>query len=209
MSASARSIDPMSPSTAQRICEEAFRLFSEQGYAGTSVREIAAATGVSPGVLTYHFPKKSDLFAAAIEGPYDRMLVAMREQSAPDGRPALQRLLDLLRFMSHPPAETLALLRLLIRQVLTAPEPLEGMVPTFVRGHFAVLGDLITEAQQAGELPDGVGLGLLPLCFGGAIMPALIRDALASRAPAAEPMLRVMHEQAVTTLFLLLGVKEP
>jgi AcrR family transcriptional regulator len=48
-------------STADRIVETGRRLFNTRGYAGTSLAEIAAAVGISPGNLNYHFPTKKDL----------------------------------------------------------------------------------------------------------------------------------------------------
>lgn len=58
------------------ILEAALHLFSEQGYRGTSIREIADAAGLSTGNLYHHFPDKETLFRtlldhywAAIESP--------------------------------------------------------------------------------------------------------------------------------------------
>ena len=47
--------------TADRILEASRRLFNDQGYAATSLADIAAAVGISRGNLTYHFPAKRDL----------------------------------------------------------------------------------------------------------------------------------------------------
>jgi AcrR family transcriptional regulator len=43
------------------IIRAAARLFAAQGYAGTSMRDIAAAVGMLPGSLYYHFPSKEVL----------------------------------------------------------------------------------------------------------------------------------------------------
>ena len=58
------------------ILEAALHLFSEHGYRGTSIREIAEAAGLSTGNLYHHFPDKETLFRtlldqywAAIESP--------------------------------------------------------------------------------------------------------------------------------------------
>ena len=48
-------------STADRIVETGRKLFNSKGYATTSLAEIAAALGISPGNLNYHFPTKKDL----------------------------------------------------------------------------------------------------------------------------------------------------
>ncbi|MCP2348020.1 TetR/AcrR family transcriptional regulator [Nonomuraea roseoviolacea] len=55
-------------STRERIIDEALRLFAERGYAATSVAEIEAASGLSPGAggLYRHFRSKYEVLAAAI-----------------------------------------------------------------------------------------------------------------------------------------------
>ncbi|MDF2710297.1 MAG: TetR family transcriptional regulator [Nonomuraea muscovyensis] len=55
-------------STRERIIREALRLFAERGYSATSVAEIEAASGLSPGAggLYRHFRSKYELLAVAI-----------------------------------------------------------------------------------------------------------------------------------------------
>jgi len=48
-------------STADQIVEASLKLFNEQGYAATSLSEIARSVGISQGNLSYHFPTKRDL----------------------------------------------------------------------------------------------------------------------------------------------------
>jgi AcrR family transcriptional regulator len=49
------------------ILDAALRLFSEQGYRGTSIREIAEAAGLSTGNLYHHFPDKETLFRTLLD----------------------------------------------------------------------------------------------------------------------------------------------
>ena len=49
--------------TADRLKEEALRLFMVDGYAGLSMQEIRLRAGVSNGSLYHHFPSKADLVA--------------------------------------------------------------------------------------------------------------------------------------------------
>ncbi|GGO14349.1 TetR/AcrR family transcriptional regulator [Microbispora bryophytorum] len=53
--------------TRNRIQEVAIRLFTEQGYEATSLREIAEALGVTKAALYYHFRTKEDIVASLIE----------------------------------------------------------------------------------------------------------------------------------------------
>jgi AcrR family transcriptional regulator len=53
----------------QRILEAARKLFREHGYAGTTVRAVAAEAEVDPAMVFYFFGTKQGLFGAAIEMP--------------------------------------------------------------------------------------------------------------------------------------------
>ena len=48
----------------ERIVEAATRLFAERGYAATSTREVAAAAGVSEGLIFKYYPTKRQLLEA-------------------------------------------------------------------------------------------------------------------------------------------------
>jgi TetR/AcrR family transcriptional regulator, regulator of cefoperazone and chloramphenicol sensitivity len=44
-----------------KIRDAAFRLFADEGYRGTSIRDVARAAGVSPGLVQHHFGSKAGL----------------------------------------------------------------------------------------------------------------------------------------------------
>ena len=47
-----------------RIRDEAIRVFSEHGFEATTVRRVADAAGVSPGLVIHHFGSMAGLRAA-------------------------------------------------------------------------------------------------------------------------------------------------
>ena len=49
------------------VLDAALKLFSKQGFRGTSVREVANAAGVSIGNLYHHFPDKEAIFRTLID----------------------------------------------------------------------------------------------------------------------------------------------
>lgn len=51
----------------EEILEAATALFGEYAYNGVSMRDVAAATGVTHAGLRYHFPSKDDLLLAVLE----------------------------------------------------------------------------------------------------------------------------------------------
>jgi AcrR family transcriptional regulator len=55
------------PLTRKQILDASLRLFSEKGFARTSVRDIAQAAGITDAAIYYHFASKRDLFEALFE----------------------------------------------------------------------------------------------------------------------------------------------
>jgi AcrR family transcriptional regulator len=70
-----------------QLIRESARLFRERGYEATSVRDIAAATGLQSGSWVYHFKTKQDILAAVMEEGLQRALGRIeaigREQLSP------------------------------------------------------------------------------------------------------------------------------
>lgn len=81
-----------------QIVEAALKLFSHQGYRGTSIREIADLAGVSTGNVYHQFPDKETLFNEllddywkALAAPDFPLNKALAEGSFPDDLEALGR----------------------------------------------------------------------------------------------------------------------
>src|SRR3972149_4627880 len=55
------------PLTRKQILDTSLRLFSEKGFARTSVRDIARGAGITDAAIYYHFSSKRDLFEALFE----------------------------------------------------------------------------------------------------------------------------------------------
>lgn len=60
-----------SPQTQQEILDAARTLFAERGFAGTSIRGVAAAAGVDPALVHHYFGTKEGLFRAVLDVPID------------------------------------------------------------------------------------------------------------------------------------------
>ena len=76
------SLPEHAPASKRAIWEAAQRLFAENGYARTSVREIASEAAVDPALVIRHFGSKEQLFmetmevqvaATAFEGPLETL----------------------------------------------------------------------------------------------------------------------------------------
>ena len=60
--------------TRAKVLAAARRLFSEQGYEGATIRDIAAAAGMSTGAVFANFTDKSDLFREIHGGAFGATL---------------------------------------------------------------------------------------------------------------------------------------
>jgi AcrR family transcriptional regulator len=77
-----RSVDDLTARA--RIRDAAIKLFGERGIEGASIRDIAAAAGVSSGLVRHHFGSKEALREACDQYAKERMVQIGVEYSDPD-----------------------------------------------------------------------------------------------------------------------------
>jgi AcrR family transcriptional regulator len=81
--------------TRERILDVALELFVEQGYATTSLREVAERLGVTKAALYYHFQSKEDILMALHMGMHDLMRTSAAQLAGePPSRTAWLAFLD-------------------------------------------------------------------------------------------------------------------
>ena len=69
------------------VLDAAARFFREKGYASTSMRDIATASGMLPGSLYYHFPSKEALLVAVYGEGVGQITTAVESALAREGDP--------------------------------------------------------------------------------------------------------------------------
>lgn len=107
--------------TAQRIMDEAERLFATRGYSATTLREIAEGAGLREPGLYNHFASKEALYKAVLErvlsplaGVIDQQLENMNVEGSEGPRELPSLVLDLMAAHPHMPA--------LFQRALISPE---------------------------------------------------------------------------------------
>ncbi len=70
-----------------QLLEAAARVFRQKGYGITTMRDIAAATGMTAGSIYYHYPSKGDLLLAVYAEGVRRVTAAVQAALEPHGTP--------------------------------------------------------------------------------------------------------------------------
>jgi AcrR family transcriptional regulator len=143
--------------TKSKILDAAERLFAEQGYSATSLRQIIAAAAVNLASVHYHFGSKEELLYELIgrkAGPVNQkrleLLDHYAERYAPDPVPVEVVLDAFLRPMAEAAGRNRQFVRVMGRLVA------EGMLPGIIDKSFNPVFARFMEALRRGlpELPD-------------------------------------------------------
>lgn len=166
--------------TRERIVDEAMRLFSQHGYAGTSIAKIEAAVGLTPGAggLYHHFESKEAVLAAGIERQLSR-LGALREI-----RHVLGSLGDLkaeltltARYVFAELDSESELLRILASDVRNRPQLLTAAVEELISSTFTGFATWISErAERPISAEEATAIAVFGL--GSLLSSRLLRDVL-------------------------------
>ena len=171
----------MSSTTRERIVDEAMHLFSEHGYAATSIAKIEAAAGLTPGAggIYHHFASKEAVLAAGIERQLSR-LGALR-----DIRQVLGSLGDLKAELTLTARYVLAeldseseLLRILASDARNRPQMLRSAVEELVSSTFTGFAKWIGERSER-PVPAEEAKAIASFGLGSLLSSRLLRDVLA------------------------------
>ncbi len=84
----------LEPDTRERILEVAAKLFAEQGYDGTSVRDIAKELGIANPSIYYHFKSKADVLVELLTKPLKAVEIAVAEAKKLTGEARARRIIE-------------------------------------------------------------------------------------------------------------------
>jgi AcrR family transcriptional regulator len=149
-----------------RLVSAAARLFRQQGFAATTVREIAKAAGMLPGSLHYRYPTKAALLLAMMRRGVETDLAAVRAAIA-GSRDPLEKLRLALRARVRYLLSRDAASVVLYDWRALAGRPRQEMIRLRDR-YEAFWAGLLDEAAAAGRLRPGVDLTMLRFLLFGA-----------------------------------------
>jgi AcrR family transcriptional regulator len=157
--------------TRARVLDAASKVFSEKGYSGTRLADIAAVADMQAGSLYYHFASREDLVEAMLKEGQDRTnrAVQARVDSVPPDASHVERLAELIR------AHTASVLKIgnytsaTIRIIGQVPEDIRRRRLSDQRTHGRYWQRLLQEAQDAGEIRTDVDLTVVRLIIVGGL----------------------------------------
>lgn len=133
------------------ILAAARRLFAQRGFAGTSMREIALAAGVSKAAIYHHFQDKRHLYRELLDAGIAALTAAMRR--IPQTGPARAQLARILLLHLEFAREHADLLRMLVREQWRAGEQrsVSGAVARHRQEEMALLAAVLRRGVAGGE----------------------------------------------------------
>ncbi len=152
--------------TRQAIRREALRLIDENGYAATTVEQIADAAEVSPSTFFRYFPSKESLLLA---DDLDPLILEAFKAQPPDLSPAQAFRRAYEAVMTHLPADQLEFEITRQRLIFSIPE-LKGALYDEYHRTAGVAAEAI--AHRIGRAPDDFEVRVFAGALTGAMMAA-------------------------------------
>lgn len=144
----------------ERVLRAAARRFREDGYAATTLRDIARAAGMLPGSLHYRYPTKEDILSALMERAIDRLISGVLSASAEGADPVERLRLAIVEHVRILLSNEDSVYVLLYDWRSLSPAA-ERVVAKQRRRYEQFADELLAQAAAHAELQPGVDLYLL------------------------------------------------
>lgn len=151
-----------------QILEHATRLFAERGFAATSLRDIADATGLTRPALYHYVRNKDDLLERLVRDRTEGPATQLRKINVDTDRTATERLREMAYAVALSQARAPERFRLLIMSEAELPE---ALAEVYSRGRRQVLREFTSTIDQgisAGEFrridARVAALGIIGMC---------------------------------------------
>ncbi|MDH3442126.1 MAG: TetR family transcriptional regulator [Gammaproteobacteria bacterium] len=142
--------------TKQKLLDAALEAFSENGFKGTSTRDIAERAGVHHPLITYHFKNKEELWRAAADRiftEFNSALVSAAQAQA--GECPKARMSAMIRAYVHYAASQPALHKVMVQEASRPSRRLDWLIETHLRPLFEAAVKDIETLQERGVCPAG------------------------------------------------------
>lgn len=142
--------------TKQKLLDAALEAFSENGFQGTSTRNIAERAGVHHPLITYHFKNKEELWRAAADRIFTEFNVALAAAAeAQAGECPKARMSAMIRAYVHYSAGQPALHKIMVQEASRPSRRLNWLIDTHLRPLYEAAVTDIKVLQERGVSPQG------------------------------------------------------
>lgn len=142
--------------TKRKLLDAALEAFSENGFKGTSTRNIAHRAGVHHPLITYHFKNKDELWRAAADRIFTEFNAALAAAAqAQAGECPKARMSALIRAYVHYAAGQPALHKIMVQEASQPSQRLDWLIDTHIRPLFDAAVEEIKVLQERGVAPPG------------------------------------------------------
>jgi len=159
--------------TKQKLLDAALEAFSENGFKGTSTRDIAERAGVHHPLITYHFKNKDTLWRASVKYVFHDFAAALVEAQEKHAKDCPKtRMSTMIRIYVHYAARNPALHKIILQESSHPNTRLDWLSENFLRPISEGASSYITELQEKGVTPSGdpaLIYNMLRVCSGGLI----------------------------------------
>ncbi len=142
--------------TQQKLLDAAIEAFSENGFKGTSTRDIAARAGVHHPLITYHFKNKDQLWRAAANRIFSEFTQSLaRSVEEHKNMCPKTRMSALIRVYINYAKSQPALHKVMVQEA-SCPNPrLDWLIDTHLKPFFEASFGMIERLQELGVTPPG------------------------------------------------------
>ncbi|MCG8591033.1 MAG: TetR/AcrR family transcriptional regulator [Proteobacteria bacterium] len=147
--------------TRRIVLDAAIAVFAEEGFEGTTMRDVADRSGVKQPLIVYHFENKQKLWRAAVDEVWRRMETAVAEAAGNGGRgfdpERLKTRDDLgraLRAIAHGIASHPEYLRIVLREASHRGDRYAWLDENHMGRNHRDARTLVACAQERGLLPQ-------------------------------------------------------
>jgi AcrR family transcriptional regulator len=157
--------------TRDQILAEAARLFRQQGYAATTLRQIADAAGIKAGSIYYHFGSKDEILGVVLDAGIESVTSAVKSRIAalPPGAGYRERIGAALEGHLYGLLHRGDFTSANIRNYGQIPLAAKNRHRLVRRSYAQYWDDLLSEAQAGGALRADASLAVMRLYLIGAL----------------------------------------
>jgi len=143
-------------------------VFSEKGFHGAKMDEIAKEAGVGKGTIYGYFDSKEALFRELIKFAMEEFKVGM-EKALGNGVNCRERIINLFKFHGYFLSKYMDITQIFVNQQGLLPKELKEEIINEKIELFNIIEGVIEEGKKNGELRKNLDIRLAALCIVGSI----------------------------------------